>query len=397
MSDLSAAPKESTRSFRSQIRPILLLASIFLLNFIGRIAIAPLLPAIEADLSISHLQAGSLFLMTTAGYFATIMGSGFVSSHWSHRNIIIFSAFTTGLALIGMSLCHSLLSLQATSLLLGLTTGLYLPSGIATLTSLVPANHWGKALAVHELAPNLGFVAAPLISEAVLHWSSWRGVLIALGVTSVLCGLAFWRFGQGGKFRGEAPNLSSYRSLFGQPSFWIMVILFGLGIGASFGIYTMLPLYLTAERGMDRPFANTLIGLSRIPGIFTSLMAGWATDRFGPARIMGFVFLFAGLMTILLGSVSGAWLIFAVFVQPMLAACFFPAGFAALSFLGSAQIRSVAISVAVPLGFLFAGGLLPMGIGVLGDAGRFALGVAGAGVLFLSGSLLSRLLKLHHE
>ena len=391
----SPVATEAGSTFRSGIGPILLLASIFLLNFIGRIIIAPLLPAIEADLSLSHVQAGSLILITTVGYFVTVMGSGLVSSHISHRNTIILSAFAAALTLIWVSLSNSFSSLRGSLLLLGLATGFYLPSGIATLTSLVPAKHWGKALAIHELAPNLGFVAAPLVSEALLHWFSWRGVLGFLGVTSALCGWVFWRFGQGGRFQGQIPNLSSYRNLLSQSSFWIMAVMFGLGVGGSFGIYTMLPLFLTVEQGMDRPLANTLVGLSRASGLFSTLLAGWATDRFGPRRTLLLVLFLAGLTTMLMGLASGVWLILLVFVQPMLAVCFFPAGFAALSLLGSPEMRSLGVSLAVPMGFLFAGGALPIGIGILGDAGHFAAGIAGTGVLILSGSFLSRLLKVH--
>jgi NNP family nitrate/nitrite transporter-like MFS transporter len=387
-------PNEADSTFRSQIGPILLLAFIFFLNFTGRICIAPLLPAIEEDLSISHVQAGSLFMITTVGYFLAVIGSGLVSSRTSHRNTILFSAFASAVALVGVSLSNSFLSLRASLLALGLATGFYLPSGIVTLTSLVPAKHWGKALAIHELAPNLGFVAAPLISEVLLQWFSWRGVLGVLGASSALCGWVFWRFGQGGKFRGQVPNLSSYRNLFGQGSFWIMAILFGLGVGGSFGIYTMLPLYLTAGQGMDRSFANTLIGLSRVSGIFTSIIAGWATDRFGPRRTMPWALLLAGLTTLLMGLASGPWLILMVFFQPMLSVGFFPAGFAALSRIGSAGSGGLAVSVTVPLGFLFGAGALPMAIGILGDAGDFASGIAGTGILILSGSFLSRLLKL---
>lgn len=387
-------PGETELDFRSRIGPILLLVSIFFLNFLGRIVIAPLLPAIEEDLSISHAQAGSLILITTIGYFVTMTGSGFFSSSMTHRTTIIFSAFTAALALCGVSMSQSFLGLRVSLLLLGLATGSYLASGIATLTSLVPAKHWGKALAIHELAPNLGFVAAPLISEALLQWFSWRGVLGVIGVGSALCGCVFWRFGQGGRFHGRIPDFSSYRALLRRSSFWIMAILFGLGMAGSFGIYAMLPLYLTVEQGMDRPFANTLVGLSRVSGMLTALMAGWATDRLGPRKTMVFVFFFTGLATMLMGLASGPWLIVLVFLQPMLAVCFFPAGFAALSLLGSAEVRSVAVSLAVPMGFLFAGAVLPMGIGILGDAGRFGLGLGGTGLLILSGWLLSRRLKL---
>ena len=397
MNDPATAPNDSGSNFRPQIGPILLLASMFYLNFIGRIVIAPLLPAIEADLSISHAQAGSLILITTAGYFVTITGSSLVSSHISHRYTILLSAFAAALALVGVSLSNSFSSLRGSLLLLGFATGFYLPSGIATLTSLVPAKHWGKALGIHELAPNLGFVTAPLIAELLLHWFSWRGVLGFIGVSSALWGWVFWKFGRGGRFQSQVPNLSSYRNLLAQPAFWIMAILFGLGMCGSFGIYTMLPLYLTAEQAMNRPFANTLIGLSRVSGLFTAPMSGWATDRIGPTKTLVLVLFFAGLSTMLMGLASGPWLILLVFVQPMLAVCFFPAGFAALSLLGSSEIRNFGVSVAVPLGFLFGGGALPIGIGILGDAGLFALGIAGTGLLILSGSLLPRLLNLRQE
>lgn len=394
MNHSATDPGETESTFRSRIGPILLLVSIFFLNFLGRIVLAPLLPAIEEDLSISHAQAGSLILVTTAGYFVTMMGSGFFSSSMTHRTIIIFSAFTAALALGGVSMSRSFFGLRVSLLLLGLATGSYLASGIATLTSLVPARHWGKALALHELAPNLGFVAAPLISEALLQWFSWRGVLGVIGAGSALCGCVFWRFGRGGRFHGRIPNFSSYRALLRRSSFWIMAILFGLGMAGSFSIYAMLPLYLTVEQGMDRPFANTLVGLSRVSGILTALIAGWATDRLGPRKTMVFVFFFTGLATLFMGLASGPWLIVLVFLQPMLAVCFFPAGFAALSLLGPAEVRSVAVSLAVPMGFLLAGAALPMGIGILGDAGHFGLGLGGTGLLILSGWLLSRRLKL---
>lgn len=397
LSDPTTVPTETRPSFRSQIGPILLLASIFFLNITGRIIIAPLLPAIEKDLSLSHVQSGSLILVTTAGYFVTVLGSGFLSSLLTHRRTILFSAFAEALALGCVSLSHSLLSLAGSLLLLGLAAGFYLPSGIATLTSLVPAKHWGKALAIHELAPNLGFVAAPLISEVLLQWFSWRGVLAFLGLSSAFCGWVFWRFGRGGTFHGQAPNPASYRKLFSESSFWIMAVLFALGMGGSFGLFTMLPLYLTAAQGMDRPLANTLIGLSRVPGLFTTLLAGWATDRFGPGRTLFLALLLTGVATLLMGFASGAWLVVLVFVQPLLAPCFFPAGFAAIARLGSAESRSLGVSVTVPLGFLFAGGLLPVGIGILGDAGHFPAGIAGAGLLILCGALLPRLLKLRQD
>jgi NNP family nitrate/nitrite transporter-like MFS transporter len=321
------------------------------------------------------------------------MASGFVSSRLNHRRTIILSACAVGLALLFIARVQSLWGIRIGLLALGMAAGLYLASGISTLTSLVSSSHWGKAIAVHELAPNLSYVIAPLLAEVFLGLMSWRGVLAFLGILSVVLGLVFTRFGQGGAFKGETPNPKAFKALLDHPSFWVMVALFGAGISGTLGVFSMLPLYLTAERGLDRGLANTLVGLSRVTGVVTSLLAGWATDRIGPQRTLTWVLLLSGLMTVLLATLPGRWIVIPIFLQPMVAVCFFPAGFAALSRMGPPEERSIAVSLTVPMGFLFAGGMVPLAIGLLGDAGSFALGIGIVGILVLAGSFLSRRLK----
>jgi len=190
-------------SFASQLGPLLLLTTIFFLNFVGRIVFSPLLPAIESDLGIAHAEAGSFFLLTSAGYFISLLSSGFLSSRVHHRKAILVSALSVGVALIGISLCHHLWTIRFSVFLLGMAAGLYLPSGIATLTALIHPRHWGKAIAIHELAPNLGFVVAPLLAEAFMVWFSWRGVLVFLGVGYIIAAAAFYFFGRGGEYPGQ--------------------------------------------------------------------------------------------------------------------------------------------------------------------------------------------------
>jgi NNP family nitrate/nitrite transporter-like MFS transporter len=373
------------------------LAGIFFLNFLGRIILAPLLPTIEKDLGLDHSEAGSLFLLISLGYFVSLLGSGFVASRLMHKRTIIVSATAIGLALLGISSSNSLLGISLGLVLLGLAAGLYLPSGISTLTSLIKPSRWGKALAIHELAPNLAFVAAPLLSEVLLQWFSWRGILGVMGIASMVAGMTFGRFGSGGKFPGDAPSFTSFRTILAKPAFWIMTTLFSLAITGSLGVYAMLPLYLVTERSMDQHWANTLVAVSRVSGLGMAFLAGWATDRFGARRIMAAVFLLTGTMTFLLGVTKGYWIILIVFAQPMLAVCFFPAGFAALSCIGPSSSRNVAVSLTIPLAFLIGAGAIPTGIGIMGDTVSFALGFALVGVFILMGFLLSLTLQLPEE
>ena len=383
--------------FRSHLPSLLYLTAIFFLNFLARVVLAPLMPAIERDLNVGHSEAGSFFLFISLGYCLGLLGSGFFSSRFTHRRTIILSSMAVGGSLLAVSLSHTLWWIRLGLILLGLSAGLYLPSGIVTLTAIVNSRDWGKALAVHELAPNLGFIAAPLLAEGLMVWFSWREVLALLGGAAFIVGVTFARFGKGGAFSGEIPSTKTLRVLLTCPSFWIMMALFGMAIGATIGVYTMLPLYLVTERGLERGWANTLIGLSRIAGLGVVFLAGWATDQLGPRRALGGVFLATGVATVLLGMSRGGWIIPVLFLQPVLAGCFFPPGFAALSKIGPPQVRNVAVSLTIPVAFLLGAGAIPAGIGIMGEGGSFPLGIMLVGLLLMGNIIPVHYLKFHED
>ena len=155
------------RTFRSQLIPLFLIASIFLLNFTSRIVLAPLLPTIENNLGLSHGDAGSLFFFLSIGYFISLLGSGHISSRISHKKTIAVSAIAVGIALSAISFSKSLFTLRCCVFLLGISAGTYLPSGITTITSLVNSKDWGKAMAIHELAPKFElYIGAPAGRDA---------------------------------------------------------------------------------------------------------------------------------------------------------------------------------------------------------------------------------------
>jgi NNP family nitrate/nitrite transporter-like MFS transporter len=385
-------------TFRSHIPALLFLASIFFLNFLSRIILAPLLPAIEGDLQIGHRGAGSLFLFISLGYCVGLLGSGYVSSRFTHGRTIIISSMAVGVALLWISLSPTMAGIRWGLILLGLAAGLYLPSGIATVTSIVVSSRdWGKAIAIHELAPNLSIIAAPLIAEGLLLWFPWRGVIALIGAVAIVAGVAFIRLGKGGESRGETPSPQNLRLLFAQPAFWVMMALFSLAIGASLGVYTMLPLYLVAERGFERSAANQLVSVSRFAGPVMLFVAGWMADKLGPKKALGGILLATGVATALLGMARGAWIVPVMFLQPMLALCFFPAGFAALAGIGPPQARNVAVSFSIAIAFLVGGGAIPAVIGLMGEEGSFALGFVLVGVLLVGGVVILRYLRLYEE
>jgi len=379
---------------RAQLSPLLILTSIFFINFISRIILSPLMPKIEVELGIAHAAAGSFFLLISIGYFITLLSSGFFSSRLTHRKTIILSAAVLGITLLGTSFSSGLWGIRIGMLIIGMAAGLYLPSGLATLTAIIAPRHWGKAIAIHEMAPNLSFIAAPLLAEALLIWFSWRSGFVFLGFVALLLAGVFMRFGRGGEFQGQAPSFSSFRDLLSKPVFWILVVLFSLGISSTLGLYTMLPLYLVTEHGIERNWANSLVAMSRVVGLVMTFVGGWLTDRFGPKRVLMVVFFMTGVMTLCIGAAPRSWIAIPVFLQPILAVSFFPAGLAALSLVSTEKERSIVVSFTVPIAFLIGGGVVPTLIGFIGDISTFASGIILIGGMIISGTLITRFLRI---
>jgi len=381
-------------SLRCRIGALLFLVGIFFSNILARFALTPMMPIIEKDLELGHGQAGSLVFTLSLGYSLLLLGSGFISSRLNHNRTIIVSCVAVSGAVAIVAFSHTLWGMRLGLLLVGMAAGLYLPSGIATITGLVASRDWGKAIALHELAPNLGFVLSPLLLELLLRWCTWRQALMLFGIVCLLMGMVFRRFGKGGDFPGEVPNIKTLRVIFADRSFWLLMLFFCLAIGASFGVYSMLPLYLVAERGVERVWANTWVGLSRIPALGTVFLAGWAADRLGPKRTIKIAFLSTGISTVLLTVVPGSWFVPVVFLQSVCSTAYFPAGFATLSRIGSPRTKNVAVSLTMPLSIFVGAGVVPAWLGIAGDLGSFSVGFAILGGFLLAGSLVVRYLEL---
>ncbi|HWO40635.1 MAG TPA: MFS transporter [Candidatus Eisenbacteria bacterium] len=378
----------------SGLASVLFLTLIFLVNFVARLIFSPLLHTIERELRITHSQAGLFFFLISAGYVLGLLGSGLLASRATHRLAITVSTAGIGTAMLAIAAADSLWPMAWGFLALGFAAGLYIPSAIATITSIIAPAHWGKAIAVHELAPNVAFFISPFIAEAFLKWATWRCALVAIGAVALVCGGVYGRLGHGGDFPGESPFSSAFGRLVRLKTFWLMLILFGFGVSSTIGVYAMLPLYLASERGLTPSSANTLVALSRSYGPALGLLGGWVSDRLGPKRTIVIALVFSGVATALLGIVQHRALAFVVLIQPLVAVWFFPAAFAALAAITPPEARNLAVAFTVPAGYIIGAGAIPALIGLMGDAGSFALGYTITGGLILLSGALGLTLKL---
>lgn len=368
--DGAAAPP-----FRSVVPSLLSLTGIFLINFLTRVILAPFLLFVREDFDLTKAQAGELFFIVSLGYSAALLLSGFFSSRLEHRKVIVVSALGVAAGLCLAAFSPNVAWLRASLLVAGFFGGLYFPSGFAVLTSLVPPANWGKAIAIHELAPNISFVSAPLLAEFLISIGlNWRTALGGVALLSLAAIFLFLRFCSCGRERSIAPRPRAYLNTLGRKEFWLLAMFFALAIGATQGVYSQTPLYLVSSRGMEPDWVNYLLAASRISGIFLVFWAGMIVDRLGPVRALRIFVALTGLATMAYGWLPGGWVVLAVLTQPTMGGCFFPAGFAVLSSVFPATARPMAISLIVPMAVLTGGGVIPAGLGLFGDRNLFALG-----------------------
>jgi NNP family nitrate/nitrite transporter-like MFS transporter len=270
--------------------------------------------------------------------------------------------------------------------MLGLGAGFYLPSGIATITARYAEKHWGKVIGIHELAPNLGTLTAPFIVAIVAGYLPYRYIFLACAILVFAAAFIFNRSETGrADIYGTPPVFKHCNRLLRMRAFWMMVILFSLGITAALGLYNMLPLFLVSEHNMSSVEANSLIAISRVATLFTAIAGGWLADRAGACATMGAALLLSGIASAGIGVSDGSSIRIFVMLQPVMAVAFFPAAFKMMSGIRAEGGGDLVVALVVPMAYMIGGGLTPAVMGHAADLGFFRQCFIICGIMITSG------------
>lgn len=354
-------------SFRSLTFPLLFLTGIFFLNFVGRILLGPLLLPLTEEFGLSLSRGGLLFVLLSSGYSIGVLLAGTVSARIGHHGSITASMLLLGLTLLWTGYAESFTAVLAAQFVLGFGAGFYLPSGVATITDMVSSRHWGKAFALHELAPTLSFILAPVLVEFFVTGYSWRTLYICLGMACLIYAPLYFFKGRHGKFKGQLPRFSNLSRVAGIYRFRVVTLGLILAVGGEIGVYNLVPAYLVTDLGMTRESANLLLAASRVTCLPATVAAGWFVDRVGLRRSMLVFLLLTGLATLGLAIPSSAVVGSLLFLQPVVVLGMFPATFSALSRIAPPGMNDLAVSLAVASASVIGGGMIPAILAGLGE------------------------------
>ena len=368
---------------------------LWFLNFCVRMSFSPLLPIIEEELAITHAAAGSLFSFMAVGSTISVFMSGWVAEHIGYKRSILFGFIVLALVSLCLKYAHTYYFFAGCAFLIGLAAGIYLPCVVPLITSIVSRVNWGKAIAFHETAPSFSFFAVPILVALTIRLYHWQSFFVMLSGACALCIVLFWVFAPDPRHQEE--KKSSYAVILRRPDFWIIAILWIMAALATAGIYTIIPLFLVTEKGMQVEAANTIFGISRIGGVFAIILVGFLVDRFAVKKILFTILFITGLATVGMALAQVLWLLIGMLViQATVSMVFFPAVITAISSITLPEERTTFIGAILAISSLCSFGIFPVALGAVADKWNFQIGILATGVLItLSCALIRRLKELN--
>jgi len=377
-----------------KLLPLFVFWCLWFLNFSTRTIFSPVLPLIEDSLQISHGEAGGLFTSLSIGFSLSLFVTGRFAADWGYKRLVIIGFICIGLVLFCLQWAESYMVFHILFFLLGVSSGPYLPAILPIITQTYERQHWGKAIGLHDSASSLSIFIIPILVPLGLHYFHWKSLLLILGIVPLLFFIPFWKVSVEPKHE-RVYQKGLYTDLVRKRTVWIMGLLWIFSAASALGIYSILPLYLIKEKGMDFGFANTLLGISRAAGVIVPLSIGFMTDRFGFQVILKWSIFATGLSTICLALSSTLSLILVTLVlQALLSLAFFPVAFVAISKLTPISERSMTIGFIIAIGVIFGIGGGPFILGLVADHLSFKVGIFGLGVLTALSSQLVRYLRI---
>ncbi len=359
--------------------------------------IAPLLPEMSRDLSVSLVSAGQLVTVFALTYALSSPVLTALTGDINRRRLLIASMLAFAAANLVAWSAHSYLGLLAARILLAVAAGLYVPNANALGSAIVEPSRRGTALSIvtggTSVAVALGVPLGALIGDRF----GWRvnfaivGVLALIATAGLLSGLP-----RDIADRLPVANLRERLTVARHPAVLLALLSTLFWATGAFTVYTYLASFLAPATGIAGSSVSAVLLAWGIAAVFGLRLGGLLSDRFGhrpviltSLSLLALAFLGLSASSILLPrEAARPAILLAIAVWGLSAWAFFPAQQAWLISIAGAKVAPIALSLNASFQFLGFSAGAALGSLTMANASPLALGWVGASCVVAALSLV---------
>ena len=349
--------------------------------------IAPLLPDLSRDLSVSIASAGQLVTVFALTYALSSPLLTAITGDIDRRRLLIASMLAFAAANFVAWSAHTYTGLLVARVLLAVAAGLYVPNANALGSAMVDVSRRGTALSIvtggSSVAVALGVPLGALIGDRF----GWRVNFAAIGALALIA-TAGLLAGLPRDIAGRLPvaSLRERRDVVRQPALLVALLSTMLWATGAFTVYTYLASFLASGTGLTGSFVSIVLFTWGVAAVIGLRLGGRLTDRFGyfpviVASLSALVLAFLILSTsavLLPPPAARAPILLAIVLWGVSAWSFWPAQQARLISIAGMKVAPVALSLNASFQFLGFSSGAALGSLTLTNASPLALGWVGA-------------------
>jgi predicted MFS family arabinose efflux permease len=358
--------------------------------------IAPLLPDLARDLTVSVVSAGQLVTVFALTYALSSPVLTAITGGIDRRRMLIASMLFFAAANFVAWSASGYPILLAARILLALAAGLYVPNANALASAIVEPSRRGTALSIVtggiSVAVALGVPLGALVGDRF----GWRLNFAAVGVLALIATCGLLR-GLPRDLADRLPvaSLRERLDVVRQPSVLLALLVTMLWATGAYTVYTYLASFLASAAEIAGPSVSAVLFMWGVAAVMGLRLGGRLTDRFRhlPVIVTSLSLLalaFLGLSTsaVLLPPVPArAPILLAIALWGVSAWSFFPAQQVRLISIAGITVAPVALSLNASFQFLGFSAGAALGSLTLANASPLALGWVGASCVIAALSL----------
>lgn len=244
---------------------------------------------------LSNGDWGLLYMIATGASAVAMVFAGGLADLFRVRSLGIGVVLALGVACIAMAV-----NTTTAGLVLVIFALRFFGQGMASHMSVVSMTRWfvaarGRALAVAGMGFMFGEATLPLIMVWLKSITEWRGLWLWFAVVCVILSVILYRLLRLERTPQSAANAPAAMGLLGKdwtrtmalrhPLFWLMVpaIVFFSAFGTTFWFHQV---HFAEVKGYSHLALVAVFPLGTIALAISTIIYGWAIDRFGVVRLM---------------------------------------------------------------------------------------------------------------